>query len=413
MKDRLVALFGGLAALLAMLALLIPTPSPTPDSSAVSRPTSEDRGPQGWAGLNRWLEAADRAPRALEQRYTALAPSTAEAGSALLFASIPQRQPARVAEIRALVEWVSQGHGLVLAVDPGALESYTLTDGGGEGLLAALDLRFRWRAENEAADALADRSGDGGRWRALPGRPTTAGVETLVLPGASPDDPRPSPGGYWGLSAPERLVWPLFVNANGHPQGWWLRVGSGRVVVLAHPNPFANAVLDTGDNARWIANLIAELDARHLWFDDFHQGRTAVYDPERFFRDPRVHGTIGFLLALWGVYLLGAGGRLGPPRPVRDLPRADGPVIALGYLFERRLRPEELGSRLVEHVLRAARGRMRAPDEATLWRHLAATPGVDRSTLERVRAAYERLRSGRRSNLQALTTDLERLRIDS
>ena len=68
MNDRLVTLLGALAALALFVALVLP-PTREPD---VSRPVSTAIGENGYAGMQRWLDASGIRNTSLRRRYDEL-----------------------------------------------------------------------------------------------------------------------------------------------------------------------------------------------------------------------------------------------------------------------------------------------------------------------------------------------------
>ena len=91
----------------------------------------------------------------------------------------------------------------------------------------------------------------------------------------------------------------------------WLRpAGRGTIIVSAFGSLFANRALGVADNARLLANIVtASLGSGGaVLFDDTHQGLTAIYDPAKFYRDPRLYATLGVLLAVVAIVGLGTSG---------------------------------------------------------------------------------------------------------
>ena len=81
MNDRLVTLFGAMAALALFVALVLP-PVREPD---VSRPVSTAIGANGYAGMQRWLDAGGIRTVSLRRRYDEIAGQLELAGEARSF----------------------------------------------------------------------------------------------------------------------------------------------------------------------------------------------------------------------------------------------------------------------------------------------------------------------------------------
>lgn len=157
-------------------------------------------------------------------------------------------------------------------------------------------------------------------------------------------------------------------------------LGEGEVVWLAPIEPFTNARLGDGDNAR-LATLLAA-SARPVYFDEYHHGFArggGIW--ERLGSGGRAASVL-VVLAL-GVALLASARRLGPAiDPVVERPARGGAYIdALAELYRKAgARAEALAS--LEEGLRAAAVKRHGSLPAAMQRH-PALEGV----LERSRAA--------------------------
>src|SRR5262249_23809450 len=116
---------------------------------------------------------------------------------------------------------------------------------------------------------------------------------------------------------------------------------------------FTDRALELGDNARLLSNIIgANLGPQGaVLFDDVHQGLGASYDPAKFYRDPRLHMTIGIAAVLWLAWGLGAT-RLRVPVQRAPVPREAELVRATGQFLARVLTPAAAARRLFGHFLR-------------------------------------------------------------
>lgn len=154
----------------------------------------------------------------------------------------------------------------------------------------------------------------------------------------------------------------------------WTRFsGDGRIVVSALGSLFTDNALGRADNAQLLGNIIrADLAPESaVVFDDFHQGLSAAYDPEKFYSDPRLYLTSLVLLALWLVWVLGAT-RLRIPVARIPAPREADLVRTNGAFLARVLTRDAAARRLFEHLLRRVALRQPRGSAAGPWEYLAA-----------------------------------------
>ena len=172
-------------------------------------------------------------------------------------------------------------------------------------------------------------------------------------PAAAPWSVRIPDGGFMLALARERDA--------GNDVLWTRGLGAGRIIVFAVGTLFSDNALPLADNAQLFANLVAASVARAgaVIFDDYHQGLSAIYDPQKFYRDPRLYLTSAILLGLWFIWVLGATRlkipvtRIAAPREL-DLVRANAGFLA------RVLPPAVAARRLFEHFLQHVGRRMPA-----------------------------------------------------
>jgi hypothetical protein len=166
---------------------------------------------------------------------------------------------------------------------------------------------------------------------------------------------------------------------------WTRPLGNGRIVVSALGTLFTNRALGLEDNGRLLANIIgANLGPRGtVLFDDVHQGLGANYDPAKFYRDPRLHMTIGIVATLWLAWVLGAT-RLRVPVTRAPVPREAQLVRATGGFLARVLSPNAAARRLFDRFLR------RWP-----WDLLERQPRIPSADLQQLKAWYSQLDAAR------------------
>jgi hypothetical protein len=141
-------------------------------------------------------------------------------------------------------------------------------------------------------------------------------------------------------------------------------------------------------------------------FDDMHQGATDYYDPRKFFADPRLHHTLGWLVALWFAYVLGARPLLAA-RSGRGRLDDTAMLRVTGGFLAHVLRPADAALRLFElffNDLRRRRGLQETG--APMWDWLAQQARVDATGLAQLRQWHERAARGRRVDLVRLHNSL-------
>ena len=169
---------------------------------------------------------------------------------------------------------------------------------------------------------------------------------------------------------------------------------------------FGNVSLGQGDNARLIANMIGlSLGPEGaVIFDDMHMGSSDLYDPEAFYHDPRLHRTIGFILAFWLLYILGFNNRFGPVRKVVIRRCMSDFVRAAGGLFARRVGKNEIAQRLIGHFHNEVRAIFSLPTTGKpVWALLQTRPKIDANTLSQFRDIQNKVETGAKIDLVRLT----------
>lgn len=382
MKERIITLALGLVALYVVLALFVF--DRPPQTRPISFPTTADTGAQGLVALKRWLSEAGVATRSLRRRYDANDALPAGRGH-LLIASSPQRWPARTKEARALRDWVSRGNTVLLLVAGYDDPEWSQSLGYQDALLRAFDLELDsvMLSEEEPED------GTTAAWHMLQITPAFAGRSRRLAVYAPPLQVG------WALSSTKRT--PAVVLAQTQPHGlpaiWRLPQGDGMLVVSAYADLFGHAALGREDNARFIAELVqAHVAPRgSVVFDDMHLGLSELYDPRAFVADPRVRATAAFLVALWLLYLIGRGARLGPASRRQHPPRAVDFVHAVGGLFARRLTRQAALAALVRNFFNDVRAHHALPrNGAPVWDLLARDARIAPEYLAQLRALAQK-----------------------
>ncbi len=336
----------------------------------VPRPTTEERGGNGYHAAMEWLDTEHIRVISLRERFDKLPQkkTLAPAGNVLIV-TLPAVGVFKTEEFRPLDRWVRAGNTLLvlaaLSDNPEWAFSFSSMASGDLNLLTGLefettrmrDSRMAHKGGGTAAkepivnlSAAMRRFPEARRATLVPNRDHVyfQGVHEAV---ALSD--------YQSQSWTVKVPYEGFVLALGHQRetgegAFWTRpLGSGRIVVSGFGTLFTNRALGLADNARLLSNLIgANLGPRGaVLFDDVHQGLGANYDPVRFYRDARLHLTIGIVALLWLAWVLGAT-HLRAPAARAPIPREAELVRATGRFLARVLTPAAAARRMFEHFLR-------------------------------------------------------------
>jgi hypothetical protein len=469
-RERLVSLGLALAALALFWVLFFPKPGL--EREAVSRPLSTDAGPAGYLGLMRWLDAEHFHAAAWRRRYQRLGatPSLPKSGNVLV-TTLPHVTPARAAEVDALNAWIARGNAVVVLAALDDTPRWALGDGLAmiDELKRLVGIEFKTeeqlaaerakaaktaaaRAANDAAasraaqppvthDAPANDDGSpdpgaaGARDAASAGAAQSGRVAAAIAAVGAPGDvPLRPVAGHPLLTGARELAttselpasrWlaqaldesPLLVLMRradtGQPALWLKARGQGRLLVSAYASPFGNGLLGEAGNARLLANLIAGWlgpDGQVL-VDDGHLGASDEYDPSAFYRDPRLHRTLLWVVVVWLLFTVGSQAlRPAPPPPA---PRDDTAWLATAANFLAHALPDRLvGARLLEQFFNSLRRRLALPEDGTpVWPWLEANARISVAEIRQLRTAHERLAAGKRirlASLHRLVSDLTR-----
>ena len=402
MTDRLVTLACALGALALFVVLFVEPERGLDRRRNVPRPTTEETRGNGYHGAYAWLAASRLRTVSLRERFDALVTrgDLAPAGNVLVV-TLPGTEVFRNAETRPLQNWIRAGNTLlVLAALADAPDWATVMGGVSVGdlkVLSGLDFSMGGASEHAALAAAT----------LLPSRAHTyfTGVQRAVA--ASPHAEE-----EWTA----RLPYESFMLALAHERDtgkallWTRLFGEGRIVVFGLGSLFTDRGLGLADNAQLLANIIgANLGRRGaVVFDDFHQGLSAAYDPEKFYSDPRLYLTGLILLALWFVWVLGATrlripvARIAAPREA-DLVRANGAFLA------RVLSRDVAARRLFEHFFRRVSLRMPSPSSAGPWEFLQASTHISAPELAQLRHWHTQAFAGARVPLVRLYNLIRRI----
>ncbi len=372
MKERLITLLCALGALALFFTMFLHKDGQGIGGKEIPRPTTEERGGNGYHAALEWLEAEHIRAVSLRERFDKLPRNKSLAATGnMLIVTLPATAMFKTEEFRPLDHWVRQGNTLLvlaaLSDTPDWAHSFGGMTSGDLNLLTGLDfesarlrdsrLRTAPRDPANKGKDVAARLADAVRQLTEPRRETLVpnrdhayftGVQQVVALSDYESQP-------WTVKVPyEGFVLALGRQRETGEGAFWTRpLGNGRIVVSGLGTLFTNRALGLADNGRFLSNIIgANLGPEGaVLFDDVHQGLGANYDPAKFYRDPRLHVTIGIIALLWLAWVLG-GTTLRIPATRVPVPREAELVRATGGFLARVLMPAAAGRRMFDHFLR-------------------------------------------------------------
>ncbi len=382
----------------------------------VPRPTSEERGGNGYFAAAHWLGAGHTV--SLQESLASLASrSDLTPTGNVIIVTLPVTAAFASDEYRTLDRWVRAGNTLLvlaaLSDQPDWAHAYGEQVANDLNLLTGL--QFQASRPGTARGLLADKEFIEPQLAQLaPNRPHAyfSGVREVV---ALSDFPRED----WTVGIPnDGFVLTLAHERKTGAAVLWARaIGKGQVVVSACGSIFTNRALGLADNALLLANMVGAHLGRGgtVLFDDVHQGLSATYDPAKFYRDRRLYITLGILAALWLSWVLGSTplSAQGSQAARRALPREAELVRATGGFFSRVVRPDAAARRIFELFLQRlysqvprARGKDGMP-----WEYLERHSQVTSADIQQLRGWYDAACASRRVPLPALHNLIARIEL--
>ena len=410
MRERLVTLLLAAGALAAFYALFFPKPQPAPAVGAL--PLSTDKGAEGYWALWQWLGEERISRVSLRLQYDHLSGALTRPTGNLLLVTMPQPLATRAAELTALEQWVARGNTLLIVAALEDEPGWAVTTSDPlmmQRLERITGLRFEERRDAKSAlRALTSGKID---MRPVGDFPLLAKVRHLTTLTHFSRSWRANPvGGRLLLELASR-------GDNGDPVIWLERRGAGQIILCAAASLFSNAGVLKDDNSLLLANIIAwsRGPGGAVVFDDAHQGLTAFYDAKAFFADPRLHATLGWIVLLWLIFVLGL-------QPLRARRREWQPLDETCYVeagaryLAAVVRPGDAAQRLIDDFLDWLRARLRLESRdtedapAAVWQWLEAQPAVSTAERRELQACYAGACAGERVNLTRLQNLLAQLR---
>jgi hypothetical protein len=432
MKERLFTFVCALGAL-ALFAVMFLEREGGPGRFDVPSPVTSERRGSGYNAAMTWLEGEGIRSLSLRDRYDTLAErdDLSKRGN-LLIVTLPARAGFRTVEFLPLDRWIRAGNTLLvmaaLSDNPDWVAEFGGYAWGDISLLTGLEFETIEARDTRIArrsgpvpptDSAADpqvKKRESFRAFAEPQRTVLVanrphayfeGVSSLI---ALSDYPR----NVWTPKVPyEGFVLSLAHEQESGEGALWTRpLGQGRIIVSGFGTLFTNRAIGLGDNARLLANIVAtNVDAKGaVLFDDAHQGVGASYDPDKFYSDRRLYVTIGVLLGLWLVWVLGSTNlRLPPVRT--PAPREVELIRASGGFLSRALPVHTAARQLLENFFRRVSSRAGIPyGGAAPWDLLERNTRIPGSDLDQLRRWHGDALARRRVPLRALHNLI--LRID-
>ena len=393
MKERWIALGLAVASLLMFYALLIPK-STTATSNSL--PLSTETGPNGLAAAWRWLSAESIPVVSLRERYDHLAPVAASGN--VLITSIPGRLAIRADEQAALERWIESGNTLVVLAALDDTPAWSVGHDLNLQTLARL-IHITFNTQTNTAAPLTDVLANSPvRLEAIGRHALLSGVREIRVVSELP-------ASHWRGQPREDATLAIARRADDNDAAFWLKpLGAGQILVSALAGPFSNAQISQADNARLLANIVAwsRAPTGQVLFDDAHQGLVSFYDPRAFFADPRLHRSIGWILLLWIVWVLGAQ-TMRAPAPVWSPLDESALIDASGRFFSRHVSAATAARALLENFFNRLHRRLRQTEDGTpMWDWLELQPRVTDEQLRRLQRYWQRAVAGRKVDLMQL-----------
>ena len=396
MRERLVTLACALGALVLFTLLFVGPGQGFGRRGNTPRPTTEETRGDGYHAASAWLAASHLRTMSQRERFDALiARANLAATGNILVVTLPGTDAFRLTETRALQNWVRAGNTLLILAALADAPDWATVMGGVSvadlRALAVLDFDTREESAHRTPAAVT----------LVPNRPHAYFNEVRQALAAAPRSEA-----EWTARLPSQSF--MLALAHERDSGkallWTRLAGNGRIIVCGLGSLFTDNALGLADNAQLLANIIgANLGgAGAVVFDDYHQGLSAAYDPQRFYSDPRLYWTCAILIALWFIWVLGAT-RLRVPSITIAAPREADLVRANGAFLARVLTPDAAARRLFEDFLRrVAQRRAQSAAQLGTWEYLDASDHVSAAELAQLRHWHTQAFAGARVPLVRL-----------
>jgi uncharacterized protein DUF4350 len=417
-KERLITLGLAIAALFLCYALFLPKPQA--ENLAASRPLSADLGAAGYQAAWRWLNAEHIPVVSLRDRFESLPAKVHQATGNVLITTLPHKLPVRPDEASRLDAWIERGNTVVIAAALDDTPAWALQD----GTRLVKDVGRLARLKFDTTDAKRTQPNNASAPRTLQSALKALSASRLIA--IEPRGLHPLMSNVHGLlvdsdlPAAQWLATPMDDSgvlqvaqlADGGDAAVWIKSQkNGQIIVLGVAGLFSNRNLASADNAQLLANVIGRSlePGSAVIFDDAHQGAVDYYDAKAFFKDPRLHHTLGWLVLVWFAFVLGIQRlRARPPdNPIADVTALVG---GSGDFFASALTPATAAARLLANFFNSIHRRLGVTEDGSpAWDWLSSQASVSASEVDELRELQSRIAAGRRFSLPRLQNLLSEL----
>ena len=418
MKERLITLGLALGALVMVYVLFLPKPM-SPDAAA-ARPLSTESRPDGYQVIWRWLQSNHINIAAWRDRYDQLAGRFGQAqGGNVLIVTLPYETAVSPREMKSLHEWIRDGNTLLVTAalnDTPVWASTVSSDlvdevwrlaGMAVNVIQSNGPHDKRDNAQELRNAVVEMMAD--RTSTIVSRgahPLMQGVHSVKITSALPSS-------RWQLTQTNGIGVLNVANFEGSDEGvvWLRREGAGQIILIAYAGVFSNGNITAADNGQLLSNVLAWSLRKGgtVLFDDAHQGAVNYYDAKAFFADPRLHRTLGWLVLLWLVFVLGIQRLRTHPLDWRPIDITAFIGIS-GEFLAGATTPVATASRLMANFFNSIRRRLNLREDGTPeWDWLAAQPKVDSAEVKSLAGWHARVQAGKAVDLMKLLALLRQL----
>lgn len=418
MKERLITLGLALGALVMVYVLFLPKPM-SPDAAA-ARPLSTESRPDGYQVIWRWLQSNHINIAAWRDRYDQLAGRFGQAqGGNVLIVTLPYETAVSPREMKSLHEWIRDGNTLLVTAalnDTPVWASTVSSDlvdevwrlaGMAVNVIQSNGPHDKRDNAQELRNAVVEMMAD--RTSTIVSRgahPLMQGVHSVKITSALPSS-------RWQLTQTDGIGVLNVANFEGSDEGvvWLRREGAGQIILIAYAGVFSNGNITAADNGQLLSNVLAWSLRKggSVLFDDAHQGAVNYYDAKAFFADPRLHRTLGWLVLLWLVFVLGIQRLRTHPLDWRPIDITAFIGIS-GEFLAGATTPVATASRLMANFFNSIRRRLKLREDGTPeWDWLAAQPKVDSAEVKSLAGWHARVQAGKAVDLMKLLALLRQL----
>ncbi len=396
MWERLKTGLTAIAVLGVCIIVLLPEPPP-------SMPTTLDIQKDGLAGLKQWLDHESVETVSYRHNFNELTDLelSSKTGN-LLVTTMPFKGFTTSDELRALTKWVESGNTVLILAAINEIHNWSMNTkprslhanirditGGrivpikkGKGFLYTNREAIGPETLAFHPNVINALTNDVGRLAGITDQP--ARLHTLSIDVQSH-------GGY------SVLAW-IEVDSSGqettYPVMWSITREHGHILLSTSSSLLSNRAIGIADNRKFVQNLLHEHVAKNgtVLLDDYHQGVRDIYDVDAFWKDKRLYASMGFLVLLWFLYIIGTSPRIAPVREHKQLARQEDFVKSVGGFFARKLSKNSIGRLIISTWLKEIETKYAYSSE-DVWMTVRSL-ARDTAALEKLQTMYEKLELG-------------------